>query len=158
MAHYSLLSTWLLADTSRTAAWETLSDVLAWPSWWPGADSVVELAPGDADRIGSRYDVSWSAALRYNVRFEFVVEEALAPAQMSGRASGDLAGRGVWRLFEERGVTAVTYHWDVRTTRPVMNALTPVARPVFTRGHDRIMRNGGVALAKRLGARVLSVG
>ena len=65
---------------------------------------------------------------------------------MAGRASGDLEGRGVWRLFEEGGVTAVTYQWDVRTTRPRMNALAPVARPLFGCSHDRLMR------ARRRGA------
>ena len=42
----------------------------------------------------------------------------------------------MWRLFEARGVTAVTYQWDVRTTRPLMNALAPVARRAFERNHD----------------------
>lgn len=158
MAGYSLLTTWLLADTDRVAAWDVLADVLAWPSWWPGARSVEELARGDADRVGSRYRVHWRAPIPYPVRFDFVVEEVAAPRHMAGRASGDLDGRGVWRLFEEHGVTAVTYQWDVRTTRPLMNVLAPVAQPLFVRSHDRVMRDGGEALARRLGAILLSVG
>ena len=96
----------------------------------------------------------WRAPIPYPVRFDFVVDEVAAPWHMAGRASGDLDGRGVWRLFEEHGVTAVTYQWDVRTTRRLMNVLAPVAQPLFVRSHDRIMRDGGEALARRLGARL----
>ena len=38
---------------------------------------------------------------------------------MSGEASGALPGTGHWRLFEQNGVTAVTYEWNVRTTKRV---------------------------------------
>jgi hypothetical protein len=158
VAGYALLTTWLLDGTDRTAAWDTLADVLAWPSWWPGAQTVVELAAGRADRVGSRYRVVWRAALGYSVRFNFAVEEVMVPEHMAGRATGDLEGRGVWRLFQQGGVTAVTYQWDVRTTRRLVNVVTPLARPLLLRNHDRIMRAGGRALAHRLGARLLSDG
>jgi hypothetical protein len=58
--------------------------------------------------------------------------------------------------MDHDGVTAVLYEWDVRTTRAWMNALAPVARPLFTRSHDRVMRQGGEGLARRLGARLLA--
>ena len=36
---------------------------------------------------------------------------------MGGDAVGELAGTGVWRLFEQDGVTAIVYDWDVATTK-----------------------------------------
>jgi hypothetical protein len=44
----------------------------------------------------------------------------------------------------------------VRTTRSWMNALTPLARPVFRWNHDWVMRQGGRGLARRLGVELLS--
>ena len=42
---------------------------------------------------------------------------------------------------------AVTFDWEVHTTRAWMNALAPLARPVFHSSHDRLMRRGGRDLA-----------
>ena len=80
------------------------------------------------------------------------------PHSMSGEATGALTGTGQWRLFEDAGVTAVTYEWNVRTTKTWMNVLGPVARPVFDYNHDVVMRWGGEGLARRLGCNLLSAG
>ena len=48
---------------------------------------------------------------------------------IEGEAVGELAGTGRWRLTHDAGVTRVRYDWNVRTTRPWMNLLAPVARP-----------------------------
>ena len=77
---------------------------------------------------------------------------------MQGEAAGDLRGTGCWRLFEQDGVTAVVYDWDVRTGKRWMNLLTPLARPVFEYNHDTVMRWGGEGLARRLGASLLAAG
>jgi len=79
------------------------------------------------------------------------------PDLLEGDASGELAGLGRWRLFEQGGVTAVLYEWNVRTTRAWMNLLAPVARPVFAVNHDYVMRNGGQGLARLLGAPLLAI-
>jgi hypothetical protein len=71
---------------------------------------------------------------------------------------GELEGTGRWRLFEQDGVTAVLYEWNVRTTRRWMNLLAPVARPVFEYNHDVVMRWGGEGLARRLGVELLAAG
>ena len=151
MTEYRLLTTWLLAGTGPQAAWDVLADVPAWPSWWRGVEAASELAPGDERRVGSAYRVRWRSAIPFPVEFDFTVDEVDEPRKMAGRASGDLEGRGVWRLFEEDGVTAVIYEWEVATTKAWMNALGPLPRPLFRWSHDRVMAGGGEALAKRLG-------
>jgi hypothetical protein len=84
------------------------------------------------------------------------------PHLLEGEAQGELAGVGRWRLFEEDGavgdgpVTAVVYEWNVHTTRPWMNLLSPIARPVFEWNHNWVMRNGGEGLAGLLGCRLLA--
>ena len=149
MSRYSFLTIWLL-EAPRRAAWDVLADVEAWPGWWPAVERAEELDPGDEHRVGSRYRVRWRAPIGYAVEFDFTVDQADAPRLMAGRARGDLEGTGVWRLFEEGGTTAVTYEWQVRTTKRWMNALGPLPRPLFRWSHDRVMAGGGEALAARL--------
>lgn len=152
---YRFLTTWLL-DGPRDPIWDVLRDASAWPEWWRGVVSVDELDPGDAEGRGSRHMIEWRSKLPYPLTFEFTTDTVERPALMEGRADGELAGTGRWRLFEQDGVTAVLYEWNVQTTRPWMNLLAPVGRPVFRWNHDTVMRWGGEGLARRVNARLLA--
>jgi len=94
----------------------------------------------------------------YELEFDFEVERTDAPREMQGRATGALTGTGHWRLFEQAGVSAVLYEWNVHTSKRWMNLLGPVARPVFEYNHDVVMRWGGQGLAGRLGCNLLAAG
>ncbi len=157
MARYRFLTTWLL-EAPRRRVWGQLDDVISWPEWWQGVERVEELDPGDDRGVGSRYTIAWRSQIPYPLEFEFHVEEVEAPHRMAGRAFGELEGTGVWRLWEEGGLTAVVYDWQVATTKPWMNLLAPVARPVFGWNHDVVMRQGGEGLARRIGARLVAHG
>jgi hypothetical protein len=154
---YHFITTWLL-ETSRAAAWEVLQDPLSWPEWWRGVERVSELASGDGQRVGSRYRIAWRSRVPYELEFDFTVRRIDVPCCMEGDAVGELEGTGIWRLFEQNGVTAVVYDWDVATTKRWMQLLAPVARPVFEYNHDVVMRWGGEGLARRLGTRLLVAG
>ena len=78
------------------------------------------------------------------------------PFLIEAEADGELAGTGRWRFFDG-GETAVTYEWNVHTTRPWMNLLAPIARPVFRWNHNVVMHQGGQGLADLLGTRLLAV-
>lgn len=155
MARYAFLTTWLL-EAPRPSVWRVLEDVCSWPEWWRGVMRVEERS--DRDGVGGKYLVEWRSRVPYSVEFEFEVDRVEAPALMEGRARGDLAGTGRWRLIEDGGVTAVLYEWEVETTRPWMNAVAPVARPIFEWNHDLVMRWGGEGLARRLGVSLLAAG
>jgi hypothetical protein len=157
LSRYRFLTTWLL-ETSRHAAWEVLQDPVRWPEWWRGVVRVAELDAGDTERVGSRYRIAWRSRVPYDLEFDFTVRRVDPPCCMAGDAAGELRGSGVWRLFEQDGVTAVVYDWDVDTTKRWMNMLRPVARPVFEYNHDAVMRWGGEGLARRLGVRLLAAG
>jgi hypothetical protein len=157
VAEYRFLSTWLL-ECPRERAWDAIEDAVSWPEWWRGVVRVDELDPGGPDRVGSRFTIEWRSRLPYPLEFEFTVEEARRPHLMAGRAVGELLGHGCWRLMEEAGVTAVTYEWEVSTSKRWMNLLSPVARPVFEWNHDVVMSWGGEGLARRIGARLLASG
>ena len=135
-----------------------LYDAERWPEWWRGVQRVVELDPDDVERVGSRYRVSWRSRIPYEVEFDFTVRRVEAPRLMEGEAAGELIGTGCWRLFEQDGLTAVTYDWNVRAGATWMRLLDPVARPAFAWNHDVVMRWGGQGLARELGGALVAAG
>lgn len=157
MRSYSFLTTWIL-QAPRRRVWDAIWESERWPEWWRGVVSVVELEPGDEAGVGQLSRQVWRSRLPYHVRFDVRTTRVEAPHLIEGEASGELAGVGRWRLFEEDSATAVTYEWNVRTTRRWMNALAPIARPAFEWNHDWVMRNGGRGLASLLGSPLLADG
>ena len=157
ISDYRFLSTWLLA-APRERVFEALWDSERWPSWWRGVESVVELEPGDEEGVGSLGRYVWKSRLPYRLQFDMRTTRVERPRMMEGAAQGELAGNGRWRLFEEDGVTAVLYEWEVRTTATWMNLLAPLARPAFSWNHDWVMSRGGEGLSGLLGAPLLARG
>ena len=157
MAEYRFLTTWLL-DSDRDRVWEAIYDQEGCPSWWRGVEDVVELRPGDDDGLGSHSRLTWRSRLPYDLVFEARTTKVERPHLLEAEASGELAGQGRWRLYEADGTTAVLYEWNVHTTRPWMNLLAPLARPVFAWNHDWVMSRGGEGLARLLGCRLLATG
>jgi uncharacterized protein YndB with AHSA1/START domain len=156
MAQYEFLTTWLL-EADRDRVWDAIYDSERWPEWWRGVEEAEKLKEGDADGVGQEGRYVWKAKLPYRVEFFIKTTHVERPHLLQGDATGELAGIGRWRLFEQGGVTAVIYEWSVRTTRPWMNLLAPIARPAFQSNHDYVMRNGGEGLAELLGANLLAV-
>ena len=157
MASYRFLTTWLL-EAPRQAVWDQLRDATSWPEWWEGVVRVEELDPGDERGRGGRHTIEWRSRVPYPLAFEFRTDEVDAPRRMAGRAFGELEGTGVWRLMEDGDLTVVLYDWAVQTTKPWMNVVAPLARPVFRWNHDLVMRQGGEGLARRLGVRLVGNG
>jgi hypothetical protein len=82
------------------------------------------------------------------------VTTANPPRVLEAVAIGDLNGVGRWTLTPNGSGTDVRYDWNVRVRAGWMNALAPVARPLFEWNHDAVMRSGGQGLGRLLGARV----
>ena len=154
-AQYDFLTTWLV-DAPLDRVWETIYAIERWPEWWPGVQSVTELVHGDGDGEGSVYRHVWRSRIPYAVRFDSTVEEVRRPHLILARAEGGLAGTGTFRLFEGPLGTAVTYEWQVATTKRWMNVIAPVARPVFAWNHHAVMNEGGRGLARVLGVELLA--
>lgn len=155
MADYAFLTTWCL-DAPIDSVFEVLHDEAAYPQWWKGVQSVEILQPGNGDGIGQLARYSWRSVLPYTLTFDARVSRLERPYLMEGRATGELEGTGVWRLYESTNGTAVVYSWNVRTTKAWMNALGPLPRPAFRWNHDLVMRQGGVGLARRLGVALVA--
>ena len=155
MADYAFLTAWRVA-APREAVFEVLHESERWPEWWDGLERVMKIEDGDQEGRGSLGLYTWRSVMRYRVEFEMRITRVERPYRMDGEAEGELAGIGSWRLYEDGEATAVLFEWQVHTTRWWMNALAPIARPVFRWNHDRLMRAGGRGLARRLGVPLLS--
>ncbi|HYE58265.1 MAG TPA: SRPBCC family protein [Rhodothermales bacterium] len=154
MAQYEFLTSWCV-DAPIERVFAVLNDSAAFPEWWKGVTAVEVLEPGEADGVGELARYSWRSVLPYTLRFDSRVTRVEPPHLIEGHATGELEGIGVWRLFAAPDSTAVLYAWRVRTTKRWMNIWGPVARPAFRWNHDRVMHQGGVGLAERLGASLL---
>ncbi len=152
---YRFLTTWVI-EARVDPVWEAIYDAERWPEWWPGVKSVVELDPGGEEKVGSVSRQRWRSRLPYAVEFETRTTVVERPHLIEGVTTGELEGRGRWRLFEREGLTAVLYQWDVATTTPRMNRLAPLLRPAFRWNHDAVMRGGGEGLARRVGGRLVA--
>jgi uncharacterized protein YndB with AHSA1/START domain len=152
---YAFLTTWLLASP-REPVWDAIYDEASWPQWWRGVEVAEELRPGDDLGVGTVSRMVWRSFLPYRVEFEVTATRIEHPTLMEGEAVGDLEGTGRWRLYEQDGITAVIYEWNVATTKPWMTRMAPFLRPVFEWNHDWVMRRGGEGLAARLGCELLA--
>jgi Polyketide cyclase / dehydrase and lipid transport len=160
MASYRFLTIWAL-EAPIEDVWDAIYETERWPDWWQGVKVAERLRRGDdsaddaGDGVGSIHRYVWRSRLPYDIEFHMRTTRVERPFALEGEADGDLRGTGRWRLWEGPGATAITYEWEVGTTIPWMNVLSPLGRPVFHWSHDHVMRNGGVGLAKLLGVRLL---
>jgi hypothetical protein len=152
MADYEFVTEWRF-QSDLAPVWELIYRAEEWPSWWKGVERVELIEAGGDDHIGSLRRYTWKSRLPYKLTFDMKLVRVEPLSLIEGEALGELAGRGLWRLSCEGGITTARYDWSVRTTKAWMNLLAPVARPVFKWNHDVVMNWGAEGLAKKLGVR-----
>lgn len=154
MASYSFTTIWRL-EAPIDRVYDAIEDSLAWPTWWPMVRAVEEVAPGDADGLGSVRRYVFSTRLPYTLSFDSVLTRRERPVALAGEARGELEGIGAWSLSESDGWTIVRYEWDIRTTRPWMNLLAPLpfVDGIFRLNHHAVMRDGLRGIRRLLGVR-----
>jgi hypothetical protein len=154
MKDYEFVTIWhVQAPIDRV--WNELYHSNDWPRWWKGVESVVEMRKGDESGVGSIRRYTWKSKLPYRLSFDMETIRIEPPSLLEGIAIGELQGRGLWQLSTERNETIVRYDWRVETTKPWMNLLSPIARPLFEWNHNVVMSWGAQGLAQRLGATIV---
>jgi uncharacterized protein YndB with AHSA1/START domain len=151
MADYHYVSSWQL-QAPIEQVWAALNDLEHLPTWYRGVHEARELVPGDALGVGRRVRYVIKGRLPLRLAFQATTIRSVPPQDQELRAEGELAGTGRWSLDQQGEVTTVRYHWDVRTTRPWMNLLAPLARPIFTWNSRGVLLEAGEGLARLLGA------
>ena len=154
MKNYEFVTLWRVRAPIE-AVWNEIYHSELWPTWWKGVEEVVEVQKGDDAGVGSIRRYTWKSKLPYRLSFDMQTIRIEPPHVLEGIASGELDGRGLWRLTSEGGETVARYDWQVHTTKKWMNMLAPIARPAFNWNHDIIMGWGAEGLARRLKASVV---
>lgn len=152
IAPFVFVTVWRL-DAPLAHVWEAIHASDRYPDWWPNVLSVSILEPGDPRGLGRVERSVWKTELPYRFTFDTRVTRIEEPHLIEITASGELDGFGRWELAETRD-TAVTYTWAVRTNKPWMNRVAPLARPFFVWNHKAVMRRGGRGLAALLGCQL----
>ena len=155
MADYSFVTLWRFRSPLEPV-WETIYRSEEWPAWWRGVERVERVEEGDDTGIGTLQRYTWRSRLPYRLAFHMRLTRVEPLSLIEGEAVGELTGKGVWRFTQEGDVTRVQYDWNVVTTKPWMNLLAPVARPLFKWNHDVVMDWGADGLARKLGVERLS--
>jgi hypothetical protein len=154
--NYSFTTTWFIEAPLQPVC-EAICQSMSWPHWWRNVERVEEIAPGDARGIGSVRRYTWRGHLPYRLTFDIRLVHFEPLAVIEGIASGDVVGQGRWSFASEGPVTVVRYEWRVRTARTWMSVLALFASPVIKWNHNAVMRQGGVALAQKLNARLVGI-
>ena len=150
MADYRFETTWRL-PAGRSEAWALLSDGEGWPTWWPSVRRVEVLTEGAPGGVDRRLRYSFSTRLPYTLTFEARMVEVVKPSRLVAAAEGELTGTWTCELAQDGEDVVVRHLWSVRTTRPWMNVVAPMAAPLFAWNHAALMREGGRGFAAHLG-------
>lgn len=155
MEYYEFTTVWRF-DAPAEQVWNEIEQSENWSKWWRGVLQVEELKAGNADGIGKTLRTTWKSALPYKLIFDSEVVRIEKLKIIEIRAFGELEGEGIWRFTaENESQTLVQYDWRVKTTKPWMNVLAPIAKPFFKWNHDTIMNWGGEGLANKLSCKLL---
>ena len=125
--------------------WTVVLDIQAYPSWWKNFRRV-KIRRGDGKSIGSVIECEVRGSLPYSLRYALEVLEAEEYRHILLRSTGDLVGTGRWEFSQAGAETVAVYYWDVATTNPILNLLTPLARAALAKNHEQVMANGYAAL------------
>lgn len=134
-ARYRFRTVWEL-PAPATTAYAVLGDLGSYPLWWPQVRRVEEL---DAGRV----ELLCRAMLPYHLRF--VVHRPVAdPGRrvLEAELAGDLEGFSRWTVRPDGERSRALFEEEVTTSRPLLNALAPVARPLLRMNHAWMMRSG----------------
>jgi len=149
MADYHYVSTWQL-QAPIEQVWTVINDVERMPAWYPAVQEAQTLAAGDADGVGRRVRLVIKGRLPMQLAFEATIARLDPPRELELHAEGELAGSGRWLLDQQGEITTVRYLWDVRTTKPWMNLVAPIARPLFAWNTKGVLLEAGRGLARLL--------
>jgi len=152
---YQYVSDWQL-EAPPEAVWEALTDVPAWPEWWPHVRGVQTLRHGrrrgEQAGLGALRRIEWRTRLPYGFTLDVLVVEVQHARRLVGRASGGLEGTGTWELSPDDGAgTRVRYTWALALNTRWMRLAAPWMAPVFRWNHEGVMHAGALGLARRLG-------
>lgn len=156
---YDLHTRWSIPAT-LPEVWDVIADPrMSWPDWWvqcaavgPCAGPADDAATGDG-LVGRSAHLAFRAAAGYTLHLTIRPTRLQEPRFVEFDAEGDLHGVGRVALVADGNRTTVHIQWVVRPARRWMALLSPIAAPLFSAMHARVMRQGERGLGGFLAAR-----
>lgn len=132
---YRFRSVWPL-PAPPAAVWGALTDVEAYPLWWPEILAV--------RRLGEEHgEVLVRGVLPYRLVIELRgTRRDPAAGVLEAAMTGDLVGWSRWTVRPDGAGTRAVFEEDTRPARPLLRRLAWVAHPVFRANHALMMRRG----------------
>jgi hypothetical protein len=121
-----------------------------YPLWWPEVFLDASEKPGQPAVDGRTACFHVKGYLPYTLRFQARVPERRQPHGFTIDVSGDFNGRGVWSFRQRGSWVDTTYDWRVRVTKPLVQRLSFLLKPLFASNHYWVMRRGEVRLREML--------
>jgi hypothetical protein len=153
-AQYSFITKWQI-KAPLGKVWDAIDKGEDWPIWWKGAEQTEIIDNGNIDGTGKTIRYKWKSFLPFTLSFDFKITDRELYKKISGEATGDLKGTGIWTFEETNGITHVQYKWDVVSTKKIINLLSPFLKWFFNYNHNLLMHWGAKGLAKKLHAKLL---
>lgn len=133
---------------------ETLRDVTNWSTWWRWARRIDPLT-SEHGVVGARYRNRIATPLLYGFTYDTEVVE-VTDELIRLNVSGDLEGTGLFRFRPTTsGGSFLSFEWSVETCKQWMNFFAPLARPIFTWNHHRLMADFGEGLGRASGGELI---
>ena len=151
MSHVDLVSHWRVRAPAERV-WSVLTDLGAWPGWWPCVLAVRTLKETGTDGAGGMRRITCATRMPRVTAIEIEIGESLRPECLRCRLHGRLRGEGIWLLRPEDGFTDLTCVWRIEMETGWMRWRTLVLVPLLRWNHETVMRAGGAGLARHLGA------
>lgn len=142
-ADYHFITHWRVRGPIQLV-YDILKDGEAYSQWWRPAYVSTRAVGPKAIRALVR------AKLPYTLDFTTEAVRENPPTELEIRASGELSGRGLWRLRQEGDWTAIEFYWDVRAEKFLVKLLSPLLKPLFRWNHDWVMRVGEEGLQREI--------
>jgi hypothetical protein len=148
---YDFLTKWRFDDAKIEEVADIIADTALLPSWWPELFRTVTIVkPGTGHGLGQIAACTCKARLPYTLRFTYTCVEDRYPHGSKIESSGDLNGRGEWKMSERAGGVDVEYAWQVDLEKPILRFLSPLLRPLLAGNHEWSMRKGEDGLRREI--------
>jgi hypothetical protein len=148
---YDFLSEWRFEETTLNEVADILEDTASLPRWWPELFKSVRIVkPGTGHSLGQVAECACRARLPYTLRFTYTVTEERYPNGSTIDSTGDLVGRGIWRLSARANGVDVTYSWRVLLEKSWLRLISPLLRPLLAWNHSWSMARGEEGLRREI--------
>jgi hypothetical protein len=136
-----------------------LSDAAELPRRWPSVYiSVTKVEDGQANGVGSSYDLYTKGWLPYTLWWHLTVTEPVTNSGFALTASADFDGNDVW-TFEQLGpIARITCDWRIKAEKALLRHLTWLLQSIFAANHRWAMSKGRKASQLELRRRHATAG